>query len=100
MSETAGHALSILNVSADLKDERLKHAALQVMAFVDTVERAHAPLTGEAYPEDRNRYCAVCMSGDGGSRRWPCGTLKAVWQFLRERDKGRYTTNTKRAKPR
>jgi hypothetical protein len=94
--ETACESLAILFAHCDAKElgfhleERLQHAQSKVLKFIEESERAHAPLTGECYPEDRNRYCSVCISSDGGSARWPCGTIKRIWKYLRPRSKGRY----------
>lgn len=57
-----------------------------VAEFIRKTEQAHEPLTGEAYPEDRNRYCAVCMSSDGGSARHPCQTIRRMRKLLGSAD--------------
>lgn len=75
-------ALDIMAVFVSEDDRPMVDAHNQIAAFVADMEKRHEPLTGEAYPQDRNRYCAVCISGDGGSARWPCGTIRAVRKFL------------------
>lgn len=87
-------ALQIMREYTTPDDAPLQDAIKQVEAFVRKALEIHEPITGEAYPEDRNRYCAVCMSADGGSRRYPCGTVKAIRRFL---DDG--TTSTEETSP-
>jgi hypothetical protein len=75
-------ALEILEEFADEDDVPMQDVKKQLLAFIREMEKKHEPLTGEAYPEDRNRYCAVCMSADGGSSRHPCGTIRAIRKYL------------------
>lgn len=84
--QTTRPALEILEeFFAPERDVVTQDVLSQVRLGVETILGIHEPITGEAYPEDRNRYCAVCMSGDGGSRRWPCPTVKAVYKYLGSR---------------
>lgn len=76
-------ALEILEEFAGEDDQPMQDVRKALLAFVKAMEAKHAPLTGEAYPHDRNRYCAVCISGDGGSARWPCGTVRAIRKYLK-----------------
>jgi len=75
-------AFEILDDFAAIDDTPMQEVKKQILAFVTDMEKRHEPLTREAYPEDRTRYCAVCTSADGGSSRWPCGTLRAIRKYL------------------
>ncbi len=75
-------ALEVLQACADLPGKPAIEAEMQVTEFVAKMLKTHEPLTGEAYPQDKNRYCAVCIGVDGGSARWPCGTVRAIRKHL------------------
>jgi hypothetical protein len=74
-------AVEILEEFAAPDDVPMQDVKKKLLAFIAEMERLHAPV--ELYPDDRNRYCAVCASADFGSSRWPCGTVRAVRKFLR-----------------
>ena len=81
-------ALEILEDFTPKDDVPIRNAIGQLEAFIAAIKRRHKAQTGEAYPEDRNHYCAVCMSANGGSSRWPCGTIKAIRKYLKPGGEG------------
>ncbi len=76
-------AIEILDEFADPNDMPLQYAKTRIIDFVKVLMKKHRPLRGEAYPLDKDRYCSICMSSDGGSSRYPCSTIKAVRKFLK-----------------
>jgi hypothetical protein len=75
-------AMEILKEFITEDDHPIQDSIRKLQKFVEEMERLHEPLKGEAYPQDRNRYCAVCMSGDGGSSRHPCGTIRMLRKYV------------------
>lgn len=70
-----------LNVAIDKAERMAVDLVSNIGDFLTAIQRLHKPVPGES-TEDRDCYCSCCMSRDGGSARWPCGTIRAARRFL------------------
>lgn len=56
---------------------------------LEHIKQIHQPMCGEAYPQDKKIYCRVCIANDGGSRHWPCPTIKIAEKALKSKKVGK-----------
>lgn len=82
MKKVRTTAQDLLDEFVLANDLPLQQVKILLGQFIKHIMTIHKGVPGEAYPEDPQLYCDVCMARDGGSQKYPCRTIKIVKKYL------------------